>query len=411
MAAPRTSFVIPARNAAPTLAQTLDSLLAQGDGDWEALIVDDGSSDETPQLIAAHAQRDARFIALRGSGTPGASAARNVGLHQARGQRIVFLDSDDWIEPGFLERMNAALDAAPDAGAAYCDYRRVMPDGERSPAYSEPDVARAPFDTFARTCAVAIHAVLIEREWLLRAGGFDTTLATCEDWDLWQRVARLGSRWVHVAEPLALYRTGEALVVARCRSCARRRRRRHPPRLRCRPAPAAGRRRARRRRSHRARVQRRDCAGVLHAVVPGARRGARARSAAAASGAGGLAARQRTRNGHRHHVARRRCPRPVRRAGAIGRTLARLRAAHRRADRRSRRAVGRRAGRAARRLCLRAARAAARRPGRRTRRPAAGHLPARQRRHPGVQRGDHDRRDAAQRARAVAPQARDHRRR
>jgi glycosyltransferase involved in cell wall biosynthesis len=185
VATPRTSFIVPARNAAPTLAQTLHSLLAQGDGDWEALIVDDGSSDETPQLIAAHAQRDPRFIALRGGGTPGVSAARNVGLQHARGQRIVFLDSDDWIEHDFLERMHAALDAAHDAHAAYCDYCRVMPDGSVSPAYSDPDVARAPFDTFARTCAVAIHAVLIEREWLLRAGGFDTTLATCEDWDLW----------------------------------------------------------------------------------------------------------------------------------------------------------------------------------------------------------------------------------
>ncbi len=209
MAAPRTSFIIPARNAAATLAQTLDSVLAQGDGDWEALVIDDGSSDETPQLIGAHAQRDARIVALRGGSTPGVSAARNVGLKQARGQRLVFLDSDDWIERAFLERMHAALDAAPGAAAAYCDYCRVMPGGALSPAYSDPDVGRAPFDTFARTCAVAIHAVLIERDCVQRAGGFDATLGTCEDWDLWQRVARLGSRWVHVAAPLALYRTRE----------------------------------------------------------------------------------------------------------------------------------------------------------------------------------------------------------
>jgi glycosyltransferase involved in cell wall biosynthesis len=207
--APRTSFIIPARNAARTLARTFECLLAQGDGDWQALVIDDGSSDDTPHLIAAQGQRDARFIALRGGGVPGVSAARNIGLQQARGQRIVFLDSDDWIERSFLERMHAALDAAPGAAAAYCDYRRVMPNGELAPVCSEPDVARAPFNTFARTCAVAIHAVLIEREWVLRAGGFDAALATCEDWDLWQRVARLGGRWVHVAEPLALYRTDE----------------------------------------------------------------------------------------------------------------------------------------------------------------------------------------------------------
>ena len=205
--APRTSFVIPARNAAATLAQTLNSLLAQSETDWEALIVDDGSHDETPQLIAAHAACDARFLALRGSGTEGVSAARNVGLAQARGRRVVFLDSDDWIAPGFLAHMHTALDAAPGAAAAYCDHQRVMPDGALAPVHSDPDVARAPFETFARTCAVAIHAVLIERETVLRAGRFATELRTCEDWDLWQRVARQGGRWVHVAEPLAFYRT------------------------------------------------------------------------------------------------------------------------------------------------------------------------------------------------------------
>jgi peptidoglycan/xylan/chitin deacetylase (PgdA/CDA1 family) len=206
---PRTSFVIPARNAARTLAQTLDSVLAQRDADWEALIVDDGSSDQTPALIARYAARDRRFIALRGSNAHGASAARNSGLEQARGQRIVFLDSDDWIETTFLERMHAALDAAPGAAAAYCDYQRVMPDGALTPVHSDPEVARAPFDTFARTCAVAIHAVMVERDVVLAAGRFDTSLRTCEDWDLWQRVARLGGRWVHVAEPLVFYRASD----------------------------------------------------------------------------------------------------------------------------------------------------------------------------------------------------------
>ena len=74
-ATPRASFVIPARNAAGTLARTLDSLLAQGDRAWEALIVDDGSSDDTPRIVAAYAQRDTRFVGLRGSATQGAAAA------------------------------------------------------------------------------------------------------------------------------------------------------------------------------------------------------------------------------------------------------------------------------------------------------------------------------------------------
>ncbi len=205
---PRTSVVIPARNAGKTLTETLDSLLAQSDPDWEALIIDDGSTDETGDLIKSYTRRDERFVGLQGQGR-GASAARNIGLSRAVGRRVLFLDSDDWIDDRFLELMNRALDAAPDAVAAYCGYRRVMPDGRQTPACSDARIAGAPFETFARSCAAAIHAVLVECKILRRVGGFDTTLRTCEDWDLWQRVARIGGPWVHVDAPLSYYRTSE----------------------------------------------------------------------------------------------------------------------------------------------------------------------------------------------------------
>ena len=203
---PRTSVVIPARNAAGTLCRTLDSLLAQSDSNWEALVVDDGSTDATPQIIGAYARRDGRFTALRTNGVGSASAARNVGLSHARGRRLLFLDSDDWIDERFLETMNAALAAAPDAVAAYCGYCRVMPDGQQTAMHCDPGVALTPFERFARTCAVAIHAVLIERELVMRIGGFDPSLRTCEDWDLWQRAARMGGRWVQVDAALSYYR-------------------------------------------------------------------------------------------------------------------------------------------------------------------------------------------------------------
>ena len=205
---PRTSVIIPARNADKTLAETLDSLLAQSDPDWEAMIVDDGSTDDTAAIVRQYAQRDARFLGLPGQGA-GASAARNVGIARASGRRVLFLDSDDWIDNRFLEVMNEALDAAPNAVAAYCGYLRVMPDGAQSPLRSDPRIAQTPFEMFARSCAAAIHAVLIERDMIDRIGGFDTSLRTCEDWDLWQRAARMGGRWVHVDAPLTYYRASE----------------------------------------------------------------------------------------------------------------------------------------------------------------------------------------------------------
>lgn len=203
---PRTSVIVPARDAGRTLAETLDSLLAQSDTDWQALLIDDGSTDDTAALIQRYAQRDARFVALQGSGA-GASAARNVGLSHAAGRRLLFLDSDDWIDARFLEVMNSAIDAAPGAVAAYCNYRRVMPDGSQTPARSSPHIAQAPCEAFARSCATAIHTVVIERALISRIGGFDPSLRTCEDWDLWQRAARMGGNWVHVDRALSYYRS------------------------------------------------------------------------------------------------------------------------------------------------------------------------------------------------------------
>jgi glycosyltransferase involved in cell wall biosynthesis len=189
------SIIIPARNSERTLAATLDSLIAQTDPAWEALIVDDGSTDGTADIIGTYGNRDPRFKVLVGPAI-GASAARNVGLAQASGRRVLFLDSDDWIDARFLQLMNAALDAAPDAAAAYCNCCRVLPDGNYTPFHSDRKLAENPFDAFARRCAAKIHSVLINRRVLDAAGGFDPSLRTCEDWDLWQRAARVGGRWI-----------------------------------------------------------------------------------------------------------------------------------------------------------------------------------------------------------------------
>ena len=199
---PRASFVIPARNAAGTLARTLDSLLAQGDRAWEALIVDDGSSDDTPRIVAAYAQRDTRFVGLRGSATQGTAAARNVGIERASGQRVAFLDSDDWLAPTFLEKLHAALDAAPGAAAAYCDCRRAMPDGTFGPVRSDPS-ARAPFQPSPQ-----LQSDSPSMSAALPAPRLRYHLATCRIGTCQPRAA--GDPWVHVAEPLAFYRTAGA---------------------------------------------------------------------------------------------------------------------------------------------------------------------------------------------------------
>jgi peptidoglycan/xylan/chitin deacetylase (PgdA/CDA1 family)/GT2 family glycosyltransferase len=203
---PLISIVIPARNAAATLAETLDSVLAQTIGDWEAIIVDDGSTDETAAITASYAARDPRFCGITGPGK-GVGNARNLGIAAARGKYLHFLDADDWNDPSFYEKLLNALRTHPGAAIAYCGYCRIMPGGGVTEPYRMPDMADGPFEDFARGCPVAIHAVLVERELIVRLGGFDISLGNCEDWDLWQRVSRFPGKWILVDEGLAFYRT------------------------------------------------------------------------------------------------------------------------------------------------------------------------------------------------------------
>lgn len=199
------AIIVPARNAEGVLAAALDSLLQQTRRDWEAIIVNDGSADGTGDIAGFYAARDPRFRLIDGPGR-GVAAARNAGLKATSAPWLVFLDADDWLAPTYFEVMLRALEAVPGAEAAYCQDQRVAPNGSRLPPRWVPQVAETPLAVFSRQCAVAIHAVVVARSAAAAIDGFDETLATCEDWDFWQRIARRGVHFVPVAECLAFYR-------------------------------------------------------------------------------------------------------------------------------------------------------------------------------------------------------------
>jgi hypothetical protein len=205
-AIPAVSFVIPAFNAAETLAETLASIQAQTFGDWEAVIVDDGSSDASPSIAAEWAARDPRFRPLR-QANAGHSAARNTGIAAARGAWLAFLDSDDWVAPEFLELNTRALAADPALDIVVCGCVHVFPSGEHGPpAVYEAGCLDDAFPAFVLDCPIAIHNCLVRRSIVQAVGGFDTSLKVGEDWDLWQRVARTSPRFGTVREVLAFYR-------------------------------------------------------------------------------------------------------------------------------------------------------------------------------------------------------------
>lgn len=196
--------VVPARNAATSVEIALQSLRAQTMAEWRAIVVENGSSDDTAAVADRVAAIDPR-VRVTKAATKTAAAARNVGAAAIGSARLLFLDADDRLEPDHLAALRSALEARPDAQAAYCGDQRILPTGALAAPRFDPEVAQDPMTAFARRCAVAIHAVVVERAAFEAVGGFDPTLRTCEDWDLWQRLARMGVRFAPVPRPLAVY--------------------------------------------------------------------------------------------------------------------------------------------------------------------------------------------------------------
>jgi len=127
-ASPRVSVIMPAYNAASSIARSVDSVLAQTHRDLELIIVDDASTDGTTALIERYANRDARVRPLLQARNAGVAAARNAGIAAASGAYIAFLDSDDWWHPRKLELSLAQMQSAG-ARVSYSAYQRISEDG------------------------------------------------------------------------------------------------------------------------------------------------------------------------------------------------------------------------------------------------------------------------------------------
>jgi glycosyltransferase involved in cell wall biosynthesis len=219
---PRFSIVIATYNRAEFLSEAIDSVLAQTLGDVEVVVVDDGSTDTTPAVMARYAA-DARVRYESLGRNCGRSAARNRGVQLARAERLGFLDADDRYLPAALATHWSAHDAQPALGMTVGGFETVGPDGvgEGAASQASGDLNRLSdwlFDCFGRT-----GSVLLRRSWFERVGGFDESLEMAEDWDLFLRLARAGCPMQWVAGPLFQYRqhAGNSMHdIDRHRQCA-----------------------------------------------------------------------------------------------------------------------------------------------------------------------------------------------
>jgi LmbE family N-acetylglucosaminyl deacetylase/SAM-dependent methyltransferase len=197
------SIVIPASNAAGTLNATIDSVISQTYRDWELIIFDDNSSDATEALVARRSKAEPRMRLVSGVAR-GAAAARNRAAYYASAPWLLFLDADDLIRDDHLALLFAATRRDPVPDLVYGTGARMTPDGRIG--LPEPPPATDHFEHLAAYDPFYTHACLLRREVFHEFGGFDTAFRTCEDWDLWQRLARAGAVFSAVDECVAYYR-------------------------------------------------------------------------------------------------------------------------------------------------------------------------------------------------------------
>lgn len=198
------SVIIPAYNSEATIAETIKSVQLQTYSNWEIIVIDDGSNDGTVSLVNNLAEQDNRIRIITQKNQQ-VCAARNNGIKNARYDRLLFLDSDDWIAPHYFEKITSVLTANPNIDGVHCGWTRVRPDGKTG-REKFGDTSSDLFGALAIHCPFSIHACVIRKSMVELAGSFDTSLLICEEWDLWQKIARIGARFEAVKEVMAFYR-------------------------------------------------------------------------------------------------------------------------------------------------------------------------------------------------------------
>lgn len=203
----KVSVIIPAYNALRFLPQTVESALAQTWRDFELLVVDDGSTDQTGAWAAQHPDARVRLIQQVNAG---AAAARNTGIAEAKGKYIAFLDADDLWEPTKLERQVACLSARAKVGLVHTAIRYIDESGREINrvlrTQGEGDVWREVVVHNPVRCG---STPLIRRACFEKVGIFDPGLSFAEDWDMWIRIAA-HYQFAVLNEPLVSYRQHSA---------------------------------------------------------------------------------------------------------------------------------------------------------------------------------------------------------
>ncbi len=182
---PCVSVIIPTYNRYKILKEAIDSVLAQEYEDFELIVVDDGSTDDTSQLLKSYGKQILAIQRKNG----GVSAARNTGIRASSGELIAFLDSDDLWMPGKLSVQTNFFHQHPQSLICQTEEIWVRNGIRVNPKRKHKKLSGMIFDSSLALCLVSPSAVMIRRSLLDDVGLFDEHLPACEDYDLWLRIA------------------------------------------------------------------------------------------------------------------------------------------------------------------------------------------------------------------------------
>ena len=202
----RISIIMPCYNAAAFVREAVNCVMGQTYPDVELIVVDDGSTDGSIDILQQLAAQHPSRLTLLFQDRMGPYPARNLGLENAHGGRVAFLDADDYWTPDCLEKLSAAMDDQQ-ADIVYCGWQNVGMGAPGTVPYIPPDYSQ--MDTaaeFLRSCPWPIHAALVRREAIDAVKGFSERRFSAMDYDLWLRLYAHTQKIVRVPEVMAFYR-------------------------------------------------------------------------------------------------------------------------------------------------------------------------------------------------------------
>ncbi len=208
---PAVSVILPTHNRAYCLRRSIESVLNQSFADFELIVVDDCSSDGTPDILREI--DDKRVRCLHSAKQIGAGGARNYGIRAATTALLAFQDSDDQWYPDKLQRQLECLNQSSDIGVVYSDMLRINSDGSEA-LLDAPDVVNDSIvdPTGDKYCVqqIGIQSCLIKRSCVEQVGGFDESMPSLEDLELFIRLSRI-CKFKRIETPLVRYYESEGL--------------------------------------------------------------------------------------------------------------------------------------------------------------------------------------------------------